>query len=747
MKQQAGPASTPLSDQYRIARPPADAPTNTVCVLARAPNSRPSRTNRFITTGPALRGLFEEPRSLTMKTSAKALKGMKLSIQNKLLMGFGAVLLIVALVSANNLVKMGNITEVEHRLTDLRLPTVMAGMQVVDGIHLSLAGLRGYMILGKDPKAAEKFKAERQQGWDEIDAGMSKMDTFSKNWTDPNNIELYNEMKALVAQFRAAQQEVEDISHTPQNIPAFNMLLTEAAPRAAKILGAISAIIDEEARLEATPERKKLLKLLADSRGSFAIGLANIRAYLLSGDTKFADNFRAKWKVNEARFNEISTMTGLFTGSQARAWKTYKNMRAEFAPLPPKMFALRSGKDWNLANYWLGTKAAPKAGAIMGILEKMRASQDRLAEEDRENLLNETTEMEATMIVGTLIGLGLGVFIALFISRMITVPLKEVVARAKAVAKGDLTGPALKVKGNDELAELAIATNEMNSSLREMVQQISGSTSQLGAASEELSAITEQTSHSIYEQQSQTEQVAAAMNEMSATVQEVSKNISGTAHAAEQASVETAEGRKRVEEAVQAIQKLAGQIESATEVIHQLEQDSENINTVLDVIKGVAEQTNLLALNAAIEAARAGEQGRGFAVVADEVRTLAGRTQESTEEINQVIEKLQNGSRRAVEVMNRSSDEAQSVVRQASLAGESLSAISAGVERINDMSTQIASAAEQQNATAEEINRNIASISTMSAETSTGAQQTASASGDLARLGTELQQLVSRFSV
>ncbi|HEH9440521.1 TPA: methyl-accepting chemotaxis protein [Aeromonas sobria] len=351
-------------------------------------------------------------------------------------------------------------------------------------------------------------------------------------------------------------------------------------------------------------------------------------------------------------------------------------------------------------------------------------------------------------IIVSLAALGFVVVIAWFLTGQIRNPVMVLLEQTRRVSSGDLTSRIdMQQFNNDELGTLAKGFGEMQDNLRTLVSEVSGSVVQLSSATEEMSSVARQSASNMSAQQHELNQLATAMNEMQATVQEVSRNTSDAASAATSAS-ETAEiGAKTVNDSILRIERVAGAIESTAVVIRQLGDDSRNIGMVLEVIRGIAEQTNLLALNAAIEAARAGEQGRGFAVVADEVRTLAKRTQDSTSQINTIIAELQQRAEQAGTTMLQSQELMNTTVSTAREAGASISQISGSVSSISHMNIQIATATEEQGAVSEELNRNVVNISHASEEVAAGANQMSQACNELNHLATQLQEMVRRFRV
>ncbi|CAK0766233.1 methyl-accepting chemotaxis protein [Gammaproteobacteria bacterium] len=299
--------------------------------------------------------------------------------------------------------------------------------------------------------------------------------------------------------------------------------------------------------------------------------------------------------------------------------------------------------------------------------------------------------------------------------------------------------------GGFALAEMNHVFNTLMESLQEVMDRVHAEAGKLVTEISQLSTVAEQTSHGVQRQRNEIAQAANAMHEVSATVHEVARNTATAADTANRAKAEAASGQQVVSKTIDTIGQLARAVEQVAGVIQRLETDSDNIGSILDVIRGIAEQTNLLALNAAIEAARAGEQGRGFAVVADEVRTLASRTQQSTAEIQSMIQRLQTGAQEAANAMKEGRRQAEASVQQAASAGSSLSAITQAVLAITDMNTQIASAAEEQSAVAEEMNRNIVNIGNVADETATGAHQTASSSVLIVQNIEKMRSLLQQF--
>lgn len=321
----------------------------------------------------------------------------------------------------------------------------------------------------------------------------------------------------------------------------------------------------------------------------------------------------------------------------------------------------------------------------------------------------------------------------------LTIPLRE-------MAKGNLQ-TRVNFKANDEMRLIADNVNHMVEQFSQLVGTATQSAFQVASATSQLSLFTEKTSNSITTQHLQSDQVATATNEMTASIQEVANNASSTATATQQGCELVEKGNRVVQEAISAIRQLADNVQESAQVLDELGRSTDSIGSVLDVIRGIAEQTNLLALNAAIEAARAGEQGRGFAVVADEVRTLAGRTQQSTEEIQKMIQKLQEGARRAKDTMDHSRHQSELGVNMVAEAGTTLQEIRSAVGRISDMTMHIASAAEEQTAVANDINRNVSVISSINDENADSSRQSALASADLAALAKSLQDSLARFRV
>ncbi|MFQ5508203.1 MAG: methyl-accepting chemotaxis protein [Leptospirillia bacterium] len=635
-----------------------------------------------------------------------------MNVGRKIALGFGSVALIMLIMVVVARSQVQNTQAVDDRVINLRQPTVLASTNLLNGVNQSLAGLRGYMILGKG-----KFKAERQGGWDLMNGAIAEMDEFSKNWTNPANVERLANIKQSMKVFAQAQQEIEDIAATPANTPATQLLVTEAAPRASVMVAEITNMINIEGKRAATPERKALLGMMADVRGTTGMALANIRAFLLTGDPEFEQSFNTFWSKNEKRFGDLSNNTGLLNKAQRASFDKFRTARDEFKGLPPKMFKIRNSPQWNLANNWLGTKAAPEAGKIKGWLNEMIENQKGLAATDIKAAHEAASNLQVFLMVLGVISIALAMVIAWGITRMITRPVSLAAEGVRVIASGDLS-QRWEVTSRDELGQMLMAMNDMADSLSNIVTSVRTSSESITGGAKEIAAGNVDLSQ-------RTEEQAASLEETASSMEEMTANVKQSADNADKANQLAVGAREQAEKGGEVVQR-------AVVAMSDIDESSKKIADIIGMINEIAFQTNLLALNAAVEAARAGEQGRGFAVVAQEVRNLAQRSATAADEIkgliNDSVEKVQGGTKLVEET------------------GLALAGIQESVARVTDIVSEINAASQEQAQGIDQVNRAIMQMDEVTQQNAALVEEAAATSDNMAGEAQDLVQQMTFFT-
>ncbi|WP_087499688.1 methyl-accepting chemotaxis protein [Pseudomonas sp. SID14000] len=624
------------------------------------------------------------------------------SVNRKLGLGFGLVLLLTLAITLTGWHGMDSIIDRGDKLGNI---------SVIQQYTQELRIARQHYQRQPD----ETSVAELEKALGNLDRQVQLMVGQIEQPTDRQRLEQQREA------VRSYQQAFSELKQAGQRREASRGVLGDSADKAAELIGRVQRGLLQGGDISQYQHAVEVSALLQQAR-------FQVRGYTYSGNADFQQ-------------------TALKAIDQALA-----ELRALPAKVPPEHAASLDDATTALGGYRDAVTQFGNAQATSEqALQRMAEQGTVLLQTSQAMTLSQTEVRDAgaaqaktLLAVATAVALALGLLAAWAITRQIIIPLRQTLRAAERVASGDLT-QELPVQRRDELGQLQASMQRMTQGLRELIGGIGDGVTQIASAAEELSAVTEQTSAGVNNQKVETDQVATAMNQMTATVHEVARNAEQASEAALMADQQAREGDRVVGEAVAQIERLADEVVNSSEAMNQLKAESDKIGSVLDVIKSVAQQTNLLALNAAIEAARAGEAGRGFAVVADEVRSLAQRTQQSTEEIEELIAGLQSGTQRVASVMDSSRQLTDSSVELTRRAGSSLETITRTVSSIQAMNQQIATAAEEQTAVAEEINRSVMNVRDISDQTSAASEETASSSVELARLGTHLQGLVGRF--
>jgi len=666
------------------------------------------------------------------------------SIRQKLWAGSVIMLIIllltVAIAGYNTNATQQKVTYLSHDIQ----PAFVAAMNLSEQIKQASTSM-GFYLLTKEELHKDKY----EKFLSNIDKAIVEFKQTAYAQYDEYTKNTIQEIEQLNGQFQSYKPRLIELTNTyDKNYIAVGFASTHLNPINQELLQAISSMILSEASEEASAKRKQLLLILEDMRYSWTSAVNNARVFLIYGNKDVLTNIKLYTdKVGEL-LEKTRAFGDLLTFEQAEYLPTVGKLRQQWLEKFNELMDIHQGEMARTDAYLIRTEIGPIMSSIDAALNKLLDQYREIMNDTNNQVINQATK--TNNMVGSLFIFGL-VFLTLvswLMSGAISNPIKKAVSAMDDIADGDgdLTHQLNQI-GHDEIPQLGAGFNRFVGHIREILQLVQHSSESIKGSAQELADITDDSKSTVQRQKQETDHIASAITEMSITAQEVLKHAVSVSDAANNANVETNDGRTIVNQTIESVQELEREAKNLAQMMQKLGSEIQNIGTVLDVIQNITEQTNLLALNAAIEAARAGEQGRGFAVVADEVRTLATRTTQSTHQIQSIVESIQSDTRLVMESASRNQKIAVSTTELAMKTGNSLEEIAAAVADATDKATQIATITQQQSAVAEEISKNVENITILADHTSQITNQVSIASQEQQLLAENLYSLVARFKL